>query len=146
MSARFFALTLSLILSLIASNANAVCTKATIKGPYGGSATMSYYSDGFVSMVVGAVRFDGAGKITVTKIVEGVAGDRYILKGSGTYSLASNCTGTANLTVKQNGSIIGKATLDMVVAGTPSAPTIFALYTNQASDLSGNLVLTKIKI
>lgn len=131
------------IFSVPVQYAAAACNKATIKGNFAGESyfpeTKKYYASHGAVML----NFSGAGKIVIKKFTEGANGFYGAGNGSGTYNLGGNCTGVANITIKQNGLINAKGRMDFVVGGTKANPEIFGTYTNKTDGTSGNVHLIK---
>ena len=142
---RFFqTVIVSLVSSLVlATSASAACTLDSIRGKYAGE----YYfpEDSRYWATTGAlmVRFDGNGKIFVIKASEGSDDEYGIESGTGTYTLSSNCTGTARLTIKSGSQIVGRGKLDFYVGGTKNNQEILGSY--QDTDLlhSGSIRLIR---
>lgn len=135
---------LSLVTSLVlVPSASAACTLDSIRGKFAGE----YYfpEDSRYWATTGAlmVRFDGNGKIIIIKASEG-SDDQYgVERGTGTYTLRSDCTGTARLTIKSGSQITGRGKLDFYVGGTKNNQEIFGSY--QDTDLlhSGSIRLIR---
>lgn len=73
----------------------ATCTNATLTGVWGFSMGHS----------IGQITFDGLGHITAESQTTMSGGVESTDTGTGTYTVASNCTGTAALTTKNSGSV-----------------------------------------
>ena len=96
--------------------------------------------------LVGRIRFNGAGGVSMPFVRFSSAGLQYSSSGKGTYSLSSACTGSATLNFITNGNIFATARLQMVVSGTPDAPIIYAIYTDDGDTAeSGELVFNLIQ-
>jgi hypothetical protein len=91
-------------------NATTACTLATLAGSYGGLATGTVSGIGPITSV-GIFTWNGAGKF-VTTFTQNFDGKIIPYSGSGTYRLASNCTGTMTLTVN------GQKSTDAIVVVT----------------------------
>jgi hypothetical protein len=84
-----------LALNIAAKPAAAACSKASLKGTYGiewGWPQELFGGDGNEGMVVGQLTADGDGSYTVTQTVS-FENSIYPENSSGTYTIASNCTG-----------------------------------------------------
>ncbi|MCX2973011.1 hypothetical protein EYC87_05355 [Halieaceae bacterium IMCC8485] len=123
--------------------ASAACSKSTLQGNYASGGTFTYYYDGFPSIAAGIVHFNGGGKITLKSLTEGAYGDRATVNGGGSYSVNSNCVGTAKLNIRSNGQLVGTANLNFAVGGTKALPEILGIYTNQRDGITGSIRLIK---
>jgi len=86
------------VVSSTSYKARTTCNVGSLKGTYGGSATGFTFAPGDLGVLVGSVTFDGNGNVTASSGAENdLAAGPSTLSGSGTYTVASNCTGTLNV-------------------------------------------------
>jgi len=124
----------------------AACSQSTLDGFYGASGTIANYDTGDLLNLVGRIRFNGSGGVSMPFVRFSTSGQQYASSGKGTYTLNASCTGSATLNFISNGNTFGTAKLQMVVAGTPDAPVIYAIYTGDGdASESGELVFSLIQ-
>ena len=102
---------------------NAGCTVASLTGVYGASLSGTQYSNNMTLYVavVGKLVADGKGNITSMSGTASLAGIVLSATGSGTYTMNSDCTGTATITtnviptVHISFTLVSKATRALVI-------------------------------
>ena len=109
----FFA-TLALSVAAMAQVRNAACSLARAAGTYGFSTTGTVIGVG-PRVSEGTITLDSAGKVTGGKATSSLNGTITHEEFSGTYSVNSDCTGTASIEIRDlSGNLLLTVTLDSV--------------------------------
>ena len=80
-------------------NAQTTYSNAALSGTYSISAIAAYQGVTGLASYQGTAQFDGNGNITAISFTDYAVGNSCTFTGTGTYSVASNATGTVNLTI-----------------------------------------------
>lgn len=121
--------------------ANAACTLASIQGKYAAEALFLEDDDQWGASSAMMVRFDGKGRVTIVKAVEGSNGLVSTGTGRGDYNIQSNCTGSADLQFLIGGQVVARGQLDFMVGGTRNNQEIVGVYTNAIDGSTGGIRL-----
>jgi hypothetical protein len=86
------------VVTSVVYRARTTCNTGSLRGTYGGSATGFTFTPGDLASVIGSVTFDGNGTVTASSgggndLTNGPTP----LNGTGTYTVASNCTGNVSV-------------------------------------------------
>jgi hypothetical protein len=146
MNVRTVALVLLSVLSSVAASAHAACNAATVQGAFAAQFTGVYFYDGYSSMGIGRIEFDGLNKIKLYGAREGAGGQLSSYTGGGKYKLGAACQGTANLSLYSDGVVTDELLLELIVSGTTDNPTLMVLISNPSRGYTGQGVLQKIAL
>jgi hypothetical protein len=126
----------------LAPAAQAACTTASLKGKFVGTAVSPETDAFYAAHSIISVYFNGAGGVTVGKLVEVGEYGGGTASGSGSYIVYSNCTGRAEINLKQNGVIVGQSTIDFTLGNTKALPQMHAVY-RSSNGSTGTITLQK---
>jgi hypothetical protein len=122
----------------------AACSAASIKGNFAVGGFGEFYDSRVGTFGIGLIIFDGVNRITVVTDREGYGGAVGSYTGTGTYVVDYLCRGSAAVTLRHNGVVVGYESLVFVASGTAASPEITALISNAAARSSGVAHFKKI--